>query len=469
MFKQNKNEEYKTGYTNFIYESEMERIAAIMTKQNERKESFWEDTASLPKFTPLKQDIKTDVLIIGGGITGILCAYMLKQAGVDSVLVEAQTICSGITKNTTAKITSQHGLIMDKLVKRFGAEKALLYLRANQAALQQYRELCADIECDFEEKPSYTYSLDNPQKIEKELKALQQLKFPAGFVQQLPLPFPVAGAIRFPNQAQFHPLKFIGTIAKNLTIYENTRVRELAGKKAITSGGAITANQIIVATHFPFINKHGSYFVKMYQHRSYVIALEHAPNIHGMYVDEAEKGLSFRNQNGLLLIGGGSHRTGKTGGNWEELSRFAARYYPDAKEQYRWATQDCMTLDDVPYIGQYSKNTPGFYVATGFNKWGMTSAMVAAILLTDLIQGKENPYTSLFSPSRTIIRPQLIVNAAEAAANLARISKPRCPHLGCALKWNPAEHSWDCPCHGSRFNANGRLIDNPATGDCNLK
>ena len=132
---------------------------------------------------------------------------------------------------------------------------------------------------------------------------------------------------------------------------------------------------------------------------------------------------------------------------------------------YRWATQDCMSLDGVPYIGRYSAKTPNLYVATGFNKWGMTNAMAAASLLTDLVLGRDDPYTDLFSPSRSILRPQLAVNSLEAVANLMTPTKPRCPHLGCALKYNPAEHSRDCPCHGSRFTSDGKLIDNPSTGN----
>ncbi len=164
-------------------------------------------------------------------------------------------------------------------------------------------------------------------------------------------------------------------------------------------------------------------------------------------------------------MGGGGHRTGKTGGGWRGLSGFAYRYFPDLKEEYRWATQDCMTLDGIPYIGRYSANTPDFYVATGFNKWGMTSSMAAAVLLTDMITGRKNEFEQLFSPSRSILKPQLALNALEAASNLLTPTERRCPHMGCALKWNSQEHSWDCPCHGSRFDANGTLLDNPATGN----
>ena len=427
--------------------------------------SLWQRTSELPNFERLNQDIKTDVLIIGGGMAGILCAYMLCQAGIDYALVEAQTICSGITKNTTAKITSQHGLIYDKLICEFGEKKAKLYLKANQEGLGKYRELCRNIDCGFEEKDAYVYSLDNRAKIQKEISALQKLGFPAELSDKIPLPFSVAGAVKFKNQAQFNPLKFVSAISKELNIYEHTTVRELIGTTAITEHGRITAKKIIVATHFPFLNKHGSYFLKLYQHRSYVIALENAPNVQGMYLDEAQKGMSFRNYENLLLIGGGDHRTGKKGGNWKELRDFAKRHYPNATEKYHWATQDCMTLDGVPYIGRYSGSTTDLYVATGFNKWGMTSSMVSAILLSDMLKGKDNPYLEVFSPSRTVLCPQLAANAFEAVVNLLTPTTKRCPHMGCALKWNPLEHSWDCPCHGSRFSEAGQLIDNPATGD----
>ena len=177
--------------------------------------------------------------------------------------------------------------------------------------------------------------------------------------------------------------------------------------------------------------------------------------------------MSFRNYKNLLLIGGGDHRTGKKGGGWQEMRDFAHRHYPQAEEQYHWATQDCMSLDGVPYIGPYSASTTDLYVATGFNKWGMTTSMVSAMILSDLVQGKKNPYEEVFSPSRSILHPQLKVNGFEAVVNLLTPTTKRCPHLGCALKWNSIEHTWDCPCHGSRFTEDGKLIDNPATG--NLK
>ena len=428
-------------------------------------ESIWTATSHLPHFPRLQGDISTDVLVIGGGMAGLLCAHQLQRAGVNCIVAEGGTIAGGITKNTTAKITSQHGLIYHKLVSRFGYEAAGLYLEANQQALAAYRSLCTGIDCDFSEQDNFVYSRDDRSLLEQELECLDVLGFSAGLAEDLPLPFPTVGAVKFPRQAQFHPLKFLAAIAQPLRIFENTPVRELTPNCATTDNGRIFADTMIVATHFPFLNKHGSYFLKLYQQRSYVLSLENAPLPEGMYLDEQENGLSFRSHAGQLLLGGGGHRTGKQGGNWNELELFTQVHYPNAKITHRWATQDCMTLDGIPYIGQYSARTPNLYVATGFNKWGMTSSMVAAQMLTDLITGKGSPYEALFSPSRSMLCSQLAVNAIEATKNLLTFTTKRCPHLGCALKWNPQERSWDCPCHGSRFKEDGTLIDNPATGD----
>ena len=419
----------------------------------------------MPRFAPLDGDLKTDVLIVGGGLAGLLCAYWLDRAGADYALVEADRLCGGVTGNTTAKLTFQHGLIYSRLLREFGVERARLYLEANRAALGKYRELCREIDCDFEERDDYVYALTDRRKLERELEALERLGFQAEWTKTDALPMPTAGAVRFPGQAQFHPLKFAAAVARGLRIYEHTKVLELGPGTAVTNRGTVTAEKIVAATHFPLLNKHGGFFLKLYQQRSYVLALENAPDVGGMYVDEGEKGLSFRNWGGLLLLGGGGHRTGKRGGGWRELEDFAREHYPQARIAARWAAQDCMTLDGVPYAGPYSKGTEGLYVVTGFNKWGMTSSMAAAELLADLLQGRENPYAALFSPSRGVLRPQLAVNAWESAVSLLTPTAPRCPHMGCALKYNAQEHSWDCPCHGSRFGEDGRLIDGPATDD----
>ena len=427
--------------------------------------SLWRETAQLPQFAPLQGDIHTDVLIIGGGMAGLLCAHMLKQEGVACVVAEAGRICGGVTGDTTAKVTSQHGLIYHKLLTTQGAERAKGYLEANEEAVGYLRTLSQQFPCNFEDKTSYVYSLESRKRLEQEVSALQRLGFPAELVEQLPLPVPALGGVRYPGQGQFHPLRFAAGLAQGLDIYEHTVVRELMGTTARTDQGRIRAKSVIVATHFPFLNKHGSYFLKLYQHRSYVLALEGIQPPPGMYVDEAKVGLSFRSFGPLLLLGGGDHRTGKPGGGWRALRAWAREHYPTAVERYHWATQDCMSLDAVPYIGPYSARTTGLYVATGFQKWGMSGSVVAARLLCDQVLGRENPYSFVFSPSRSMLHPQLLWNGMEAVGSLLFPTTRRCPHMGCALKWNPQEHSWDCPCHGSRFTEEGRLLDNPATGD----
>ena len=426
-------------------------------------DSIWTKDLNKPKFKALNSDIKTDVLIVGGGITGILTAFMLKESGVDYTLVEADEICSKTTQNTTAKITLSHGLIYNKIIKKYGIQKAMLYYNSQKEALEKYFYLAKNIPCDFKEKDNYVYSINNWRGIEDELEALLLVGAKAEFAENLPLPFATVGAVKVPRQAEFNPLKFCYCIAQNLNIYEKTKVEKIKGSTAYTNRGKIEAAKIIVTTHFPFIDAHGGYFLKMYQHRSYVLALKNAPQLNGMYVDEDLKGFSFRNYKDYLLLGGGSHRTGKKGGGYYELLEAAKYYYPQSSPVTRFATQDCMTLDSVSYIGNYSKNTPNLYVATGFNKWGMTSSMTAALLLKDMILEKENEYKELYNPARNIWHKQLAFNIFESFVGMVTPTVPRCTHLGCALKYNKQEHSWDCSCHGSRFEENGEIIDGPAT------
>ncbi|WP_255993848.1 FAD-dependent oxidoreductase [Clostridium perfringens] len=473
--------------------------------------SLWSESCKFRKREALNKDIKTDVLVIGAGIAGILTAYMLKQKGRDVVLIDAAEIASGNTKNTTAKITSQHDLIYSKLITEFGEEKARQYAKANELAIKKYKEIIENrrIECDFEEKPAYVYSLNEVEVLKEEAEAAKKLGIDAEFVQEANLPFKINGALKFNNQAQFNPLKFLKDISKELVIYENTRALEIKENLVVTSGGNITANNIVVATHYPIMNAPGYYFMKMHQERSYVLALENTNEIDGMYIDLNKEGYSFRTYNNLLLLGGISHRTGENeeGGSYDELRKVAKRLYPKAKEKYHWSAQDCMTIDGIPYIGRYSSETPNIYVATGFNKWGMTSSMVSAMIISDMILEKENDFSEIFSPRRfdlslsiNNIANDLIETAKNFIAQKVYIPSSeiehiknghggiieyngekvgvyknkegkeffvstKCTHLGCQLSWNADELTWDCPCHGSRFDYKGRLIGSPATKD----
>lgn len=429
------------------------------------KQSVWTNEVKLPTFNALEGDKKCHVLIIGGGLCGLLCAYFLKNAGVDYILTEAARIAGGVTQNTTGKITSQHGLIYSDISLTYGKEKAQMYLTANERAIEEYKKLAYNINCNFEYKDAYTYSLKSRGLIEREVKCVEELGKKCSFTKDTELPFEIKGAIRFPRQAQFNPLKFISAIVKDLNIYENTFVTAIEKGTAITPKGKIKADKIVVCTHFPFLNKHGSYFLKLYQHRSYVSAFENVPVLEGMYVDESLSGISLRSYENLLLVGSGGHRTGKTGKGWAEGNKFAKEHYPLSRLNKEWAAQDCITLDKIPYIGKYSKHTPDLYVATGFNKWGMTTSMVAAQIICSMVLGKKSEYEEVFDPGRKIVHPQLFVNGFETALNFLTPIPKRCTHLGCALKWNKYEHTWDCACHGSRFDSSGKVIDNPAMKD----
>lgn len=427
-------------------------------------DSLWQYKTQLPEFPALQQDLKTDVLVIGGGMAGLLTAYFLEEKGIDTVLVEQDRICSGTTGCTTAKLTAQHGLIYHKLLSSRGPEQTQMYYQANTEAVDALKALCKQGDCALENKANFVYSFDL-RKLEAEISALKKLDIRAKYINQLPLPVAPSGAVGFAGQGQCDPLQLAGFVSKHLTIYERTKVTELVGTTAITNRGKIRAKKVVVATHFPFLNKHGSYFLKLYQHRSYLMALQGPAPLNAMYVDDDKKGLSFSTFDGCLLLGGGGHRTGKQGGSYGELCLFREAHYPTATEICRWAAQDTMSLDSIPYIGNYSANTPDLYVAAGFNKWGMTGSMVSAKLLSAMIAGNPPDYAPVFSPSRCILKPQLFINAAETSVNLLWPTTKRCPHLGCALKYNKQEHSWDCPCHGSRFSEDGKVLNNPATGD----
>lgn len=476
----------------------------------ESTKSLWEKTVSVPSYPSFTGDSHTDVLIVGGGITGILTAYMLTEKGVRCTVLEAASLFSGQTGRTTAKITSQHGLIYEKMIRTHGFATARAYAEASEAAIAEYCRIANEknIECEMETLPAYVYSTDR-EALKRETESAIALGLPASFVTETELPFSAAGAVRFEKQAQFHPLKFLTALLPGLEIYENSPVLAIKGHSVTVPGGSIHAKKLIFATNFPKINLPGFYFMRMHRERSYVIALESAFHLHGMYYGADKDGFSLREAgDGVILLGGAGHRTGKNpdGGSFQTLKQAAERFFPGARILCQWSAQDCMTPDHIPYIGRFSKNTPDTYVATGFCKWGMTSAMVAAKLLCDLIRRKPNRYASVFSPSRKLVGIAAILSdGIQTAGSLtkqvfylpnrdARTIPPghggivqigghkrgvyreilpdgktklhvvsvKCPHLGCELVWNPDEKSWDCPCHGSRFDIDGRLLDGPA-------
>jgi len=456
-------------------------------------ESIWSKTTQLPKHEKLTDDLRVQNVVIGAGIAGVLIAYLLQSKGQEVIVLEAKEMASGQTKNTTAKITSQHGLYIHDMIKNAGRDRAKGYVEANEAAIQLYKEIITKegIACAFEELPSFLYSTEERgiERLKQEAEAAKELGMKAEFLdgeEITELPFEVTAAVRFDHQAQFHPLEFIKVIAEKLTIYEHTKVLEVDDYIVLTERNVIVADNIIFATHYPFPIVPGYYFLRQHQSRSYVLALEGEKvpkQLKGMYYSIDRDGLSFRCAKGQLLLGGSNHRTGKYGKRWVtdtgvdktgfcHLNEQAKAGYPNAKVKEYWAAQDCMPHDKIPFIGRFSKKREHWYVATGFQKWGMTSAMVSAMIISDMIVGKENPYAQVFSPQRLLFKAGIkdfFIDVEESICGLTKglfVKKDRkCRHMGCALVWNEDEKSWDCPCHGSRYTKEGQLIDNPAQQD----
>lgn len=433
--------------------------------------SIWRKTASLPEFAPLSGNESVPVAIIGGGITGLLTAHMLRERGVRTLVLEADTICSGQTGRTTAKITSQHDLIYADLIDRLGKDAAAQYARANEAAIADYARIIEEgrIACDFTRCDAFLYSQTESAPLEQEADAARSLGVTADFLRESELPFAIAGTVRFRDQARFHPLKFLQAITDGLHIREHTRVLSVEDDRIHTERGTVTAEHIVFACHYPFVNAPGFYFARMHQERSYVLALENTWLPRHVHLGVDGDGLSLRTAGGYLLLGGGGHRTGENveGGKYDALRDAARTLFPGSREVASWSAQDCVTVDRIPCIGQYARSQPDWYVATGFAKWGMTTSMAAARIIAGMIAGDPPDWVEVFSPQRPVISADnmkpLMNEVGHAVRNLTKVTPaPRCRHLGCELTWNPDEDSWDCPCHGSRYSAEGELLDGPA-------
>lgn len=470
-------------------------------------QSIWRISADYNEGKRLDGDINAEAAVIGGGMAGMLISYYLNKNGIDAVVLEADEIGSGQTKNTTAKITSQHRLIYSRIADKMGMAAAYKYASLNQRAIDEYENLIKerDIKCEFKRASAFLYTQTKADKFDREVRVARRLGIDARMTKDTELPFSVESALEFRNQAEFHPLKFLYALAQGLRIYEHTRALRVENNTVITDGGSVRAKYIIFATHYPFVNFPGMYFMRMHRERSYVLAISAGKTMENMYLGIDEGGLSFRGSRGAILIGGGSHRTGEgSSAVYDMLSDTAERYYPEFSELCRCSAQDCVTLDGMPYIGSISKKDKNKYIATGFGKWGMTSSMISALVISDMICGRERPCANIFSPQRNNIdltfRP-LMKETGHAVRGLSKrifsmpkktaddlepgqaevvwyngkragvykdengecfAVSPKCPHLGCRLEWNPDEKTWDCPCHGSRFDYHGELIDNPA-------
>ncbi|WP_221567066.1 FAD-dependent oxidoreductase [Alkalihalobacillus sp. TS-13] len=489
-------------------------------------QSLWRDF-QLESFPPLEEDLTSEVTVVGAGITGITTAYLLVKQGYDVVLLDAGQIVSGATGYTTAKISAQHGLVYDQLIKTIGEEKAKLYYEANQDALKMIDDIRKkhEIDCDFSYQDAFVYgeSEQSKKKIEKEAKAYEKLGIDGSLSDDVDLPFQVSAAVKMNDQAQFHPVKYLAAIVaylkeKNVRIYENTRAVDIKkGQKPeviAENGYSITSNHVVIASHFPFKDFEGVYFARLHVERSYSLAIRTDSKIpEGVYLNADQPKRSIRHAvdpsgEKVLLVGGESHTSGQiddTLACYEDLRSFAEEHFGVTEIPRRWSAQDMTTLDKVPYIGPITEKNPNIHVATGFTKWGMTLGTGSAKLISDLIGEKDNRYAELFKPSRFNAKSDVKNFAVENAdvakefvkgkldlrtkdigelehdegavvkvngkragcykdsAGKTTLVDTTCTHMGCELNWNNGERSWDCPCHGSRFNTDGKVIEGPAT------
>lgn len=486
-------------------------------------QSYWIASTHQPDYPVLTEDIKVDVAIIGGGIVGITTAYLLSKHGIKAAILEADHILQGTTGHTTAKVTSQHDLIYSKIKSLMNEEYAKQYADANETAIRMIEKIANEnnIECDFVPQSAYAFTQDDKyvNKISDEVEAAASLGIKAAYIEEIPFSIPIKAAVRFDNQAQFHPRKFLLPLAQKvkdsgIQIFEQSRVVDIeegSNYVLITNHGKkVTAQKVIIASHYPCYNKHGLYFGRIYSERSYALAIkakEKYPG--GMYINVEEPARSLRSQMSdqgeLIIVGGDHHKTGQgidTDLHYEALVDFANNLFTVEDFPYRWSTQDCMTLDKVPYVGHFTSKTPNMYIASGYGKWGMTNSMASAMILSDLIIKGESPWQEVYNPSRQTIAASaknFVVENLNVAKELigGKIShapenvdiKPgegkviesdgkrvgayrdeqgtlhvvdtTCTHMGCELTWNSAEESWDCPCHGSRFTYEGDVVEGP--------
>ncbi|MHC1694185.1 MAG: FAD-dependent oxidoreductase [Eubacteriales bacterium] len=482
--------------------------------------SLWLDTQSCA-YPFMDRDTHADIAVIGGGITGIMAAYMLKQSGLKVVLLEAGKLCGGATGHTTAKLSVQHSIIYTDLIQKHGERKALQYAQANLWAVDFVRSAVRQfgIDCDLRDAPSYVYAIDhnNNEILEQEAKSARRLGIEADFQRTFDLPIPVAGALRFGGQADFHPIKLLQALARTVPgggsyIFEDTEAIELErGERCIIrtkNGHSLLADKVILATHSPF-GFTGMYFGRMYAMRSYIAALEIKDELpEGMYISYEEPVHSIRpcisGGKRLLLVGGEGHKTAQGGDTeikYKKLMDFARRYYTVLDMPYRWSAQDYMTPDSVPYIGRLAGRGE-VYIAAGYKKWGMTTSVAAARIIRDLITGGTSPWQEVFDPSRVnmeTVAGIATMNLQSVGSLISGIFKPAsnefelgrgegrvvevdgskygiyvddagdfhavsasCTHMGCILEWNSAERTWDCPCHASRFDPDGKVLEGPA-------
>ena len=482
--------------------------------------SYWNATSTATDFPELIGEINVDVAIIGGGIVGTTTARVLKDRGVKVALIEARRVGRQVTGKSTAKITSQHTLTYQTLQQKFGEDRARLYADAQETALRQIKTFAAQygIACDIEPKSAFIYaeSEDNVGDIEREVEVAKRLGLPASLVRETDLPFPIRAAVRFDNQAQFHPTKYVAGLAGTISgdgchIFEHSRAIDWEPTRVSTERGSVNARHVVMATHLP-LGQVGGFYAEVYPYAEPVIAAKIRRPPSGMYLNAEDPSHSLRThtrENDIYAIASGmSFKPGHTDDerkHLQDIERWLTSNFDVGPIEYRWVNEDYSPMDEAPFVGWSSSIGSRYLVATGFKAWGITNGTAAGMILADLATDRENRWLDIFDATRLNLiagGAQLVKENVQVAAHLVSgylSRKPKsfdelgpgdaaimsidgenvaafkdehghvhavsavCTHMGCIVGWNETDRTWDCPCHGSRFELTGEVIHGPAT------